>query len=297
MYEESFSKLPSVDTNHQLHLDRYIKFISSRPERNLKREKGFNIHHIIPRSMGGVDTKDNKIKLTYKEHFIAHMILYYCGYPEMISAFFLMAHNGKCRIVNKLTSKQYQNLMSIFREEQSKQFSGSNNPNYGEPRSENIRIKVSKGLKKYFETHDNPRKGVTTSEESKKILSIKAKERYSDPKNNPMYGKKQSEEAKIKNSETHKKMYSKEGYINPNLGSKRSEETKQKMRKKKKYTIKNRGSNHHSSLKVKCIELDKIFSCINDGAEEVYGDKKYKSRIQYSLKHNTTSFGFTWKLV
>lgn len=34
------------------------------------------IHHIVPRSMGGQDTKDNLVKLTYREHFIAHLLLY-----------------------------------------------------------------------------------------------------------------------------------------------------------------------------------------------------------------------------
>jgi len=33
------------------------------------------IHHIIPRSMGGSDDADNLIKLTYREHFICHLLL------------------------------------------------------------------------------------------------------------------------------------------------------------------------------------------------------------------------------
>jgi 5-methylcytosine-specific restriction endonuclease McrA len=32
-------------------------------------------HHIIPRCMGGKDVKDNLTTLTYREHFIAHLLL------------------------------------------------------------------------------------------------------------------------------------------------------------------------------------------------------------------------------
>lgn len=35
----------------------------------------FTIHHILPRSMGGLDTNENKVSLTPKEHYIAHRIL------------------------------------------------------------------------------------------------------------------------------------------------------------------------------------------------------------------------------
>ena len=32
-------------------------------------------HHIIPKSLGGKDNKENIVKLTYREHFIAHALL------------------------------------------------------------------------------------------------------------------------------------------------------------------------------------------------------------------------------
>lgn len=35
----------------------------------------FTDHHILPRSMGGLDTADNKVPLTPKEHYIAHRLL------------------------------------------------------------------------------------------------------------------------------------------------------------------------------------------------------------------------------
>jgi hypothetical protein len=35
----------------------------------------FEKHHIIPRSLGGSNFKENIVKLTAKEHFVAHMLL------------------------------------------------------------------------------------------------------------------------------------------------------------------------------------------------------------------------------
>ena len=56
----------------------YQQFISSRPKRNYswrKKPKGLERHHILPLSLGGLNTQDNRILLTAREHFIAHRIL------------------------------------------------------------------------------------------------------------------------------------------------------------------------------------------------------------------------------
>lgn len=36
----------------------------------------FQKHHIVPKCLGGGDTEDNIVKLTYREHYIAHLLLY-----------------------------------------------------------------------------------------------------------------------------------------------------------------------------------------------------------------------------
>jgi len=47
---------------------------------NLNRTKrigdGYEIHHIIPKSLGGSDNKENLVLLTAREHYIAHWLLY-----------------------------------------------------------------------------------------------------------------------------------------------------------------------------------------------------------------------------
>lgn len=64
------------------------------------------IHHIIPKSFGGGNSDDNLVKLTGREHFIAHRLLAKI-YPNsgMAHAVFRMAcaNNGKYGVINSRT--------------------------------------------------------------------------------------------------------------------------------------------------------------------------------------------------
>ena len=51
----------------------YYNLINRASNRSLDGYK--EIHHIIPRSIGGKNTKDNLVALTAKEHFICHLLL------------------------------------------------------------------------------------------------------------------------------------------------------------------------------------------------------------------------------
>ncbi len=47
-------------------------------------------HHIIPRCLGGTDSKDNLVRLTYREHFVCHKLL--CKiYPGNIKLMYAMS--------------------------------------------------------------------------------------------------------------------------------------------------------------------------------------------------------------
>ena len=54
--------------NYKKHYDLLILKALNRP--SLK--KGYEVHHIKPKSMGGTDEKENLVKLTLREHYIAH---------------------------------------------------------------------------------------------------------------------------------------------------------------------------------------------------------------------------------
>jgi hypothetical protein len=77
-------------------------------------------HHIIPRSLGGSDDKENLVDLTAREHFICHWLLTKLHTGEsrakMIYALNGMKRNGQHteRYETKITSRVYENLKKEF---------------------------------------------------------------------------------------------------------------------------------------------------------------------------------------
>ena len=101
------SKMPN-----QHHLVRYNNFISA-----LKGQvvEGYSEkHHIVPRSHGGSNKKDNLVALTPRQHFIAHRMLWKAYGGSMARAFFLMNQATK---YGKVGSKTY----AMAREDYAKQ--------------------------------------------------------------------------------------------------------------------------------------------------------------------------------
>jgi hypothetical protein len=54
----------------------YYKHIENCKNQIIEEGKIYHKHHILPKSSGGDDSKDNLITLTYKQHVFAHFILY-----------------------------------------------------------------------------------------------------------------------------------------------------------------------------------------------------------------------------
>ena len=55
--------------------DHYNRLIETRKSRSIVENTCYERHHIIMRSMGGTDDSENIVKLTPREHFIAHWLL------------------------------------------------------------------------------------------------------------------------------------------------------------------------------------------------------------------------------
>ena len=53
----------------------YYSIINRAKSRTLDPEVYAEKHHIIPKSLGGPNNKDNLVKLTAKEHRLAHILL------------------------------------------------------------------------------------------------------------------------------------------------------------------------------------------------------------------------------
>lgn len=97
------------------YFNRYIKFIFLLKDQNID---GYcEEHHIIPKAFGGSDKKENLIKLTARQHFVAHWILAKALGGSASRAFFMMSNLGKYGKVNSISyenaRKEYAKLVSL----------------------------------------------------------------------------------------------------------------------------------------------------------------------------------------
>jgi len=68
------------------------------------------VHHIVPKSMGGTNSDDNLVSLTAREHFLVHWLLFKIyNSPAMARAFRLMADTN-----GKLHGRTYQGAKEIY---------------------------------------------------------------------------------------------------------------------------------------------------------------------------------------
>ena len=141
----------------QVYLSRYLKIIDH--AKNNQQNTGYSeVHHILPKSMGGNNTKQNLIKLTARQHFICHWMLWKAyRNKQMAHAFWLMQNRTQ---YSKCNSKIYAELKE-FQSLKMKE----NNPQL----REDVRKKNSEARKK-----NNPMK----SGDSRKALSKSLKHRY-----------------------------------------------------------------------------------------------------------------------
>lgn len=108
----------------------YYSIITRAQSRALSTDTYTESHHIIPKSLGGTNYKDNLVHLTPKEHRLCHLLL-----VKMTSGNAKRSMVWAANIMLK-ASNQYQHrvtnkLYTRLREELSISMRGANNPNYG----------------------------------------------------------------------------------------------------------------------------------------------------------------------
>jgi hypothetical protein len=175
----------------------------------------FEVHHILPKSLGGDNSSKNKTTLTNREHFICHWLLtkiYPTGdeHWKMLNALRIMrAENAnQTRYSTRITSRVYDKLKTEYSILQSERVRGKNNPMYGKARTAEMNEAVSKsniGDKNASKRPDvaykisKSKTGVSRdpfSDEWKQKMSL-AKQ----GENNNMFGKTHSDETKQKQRE------------------------------------------------------------------------------------------------
>ena len=183
MFEE---KLLLLNPKSKISIKRYCTLI--RYFRTITFDGYSENHHIIPKSMGGDDSKENLIRVSARVHFILHWLLWKSfKNREMSFAFHVMLFGDPNNTrYSRLNSKTYSALMQDCR----KLNTGENHPLYGKPKSpeaiEKQRVKMlgrkwsderklqtSLKMKKDYE--ENPRPCVNLTEEIRKLISDRTK--------------------------------------------------------------------------------------------------------------------------
>ena len=119
-----------------------------------ERSPGHERHHIVPRSLGGTDDKENITFITAREHFVCHWLLIKI-YPvgeahwKMLNALRMMrAENPNQKRYNtKITSRVYAKLKEEYSLIQSERVTGENNPMYGKKWTDEQKESHSKKIK------------------------------------------------------------------------------------------------------------------------------------------------------
>ena len=199
------------------------------------------VHHIVPKSEGGSDEPDNLVKLTAREHYVAHLLLarIYNDF-KMWSAVWRMSNVGGV----KITSRIYEIVRMNFRLAHSKRMAGHKSFNKGmkwwnngveegwvRGRCLKITDETRSKMRKSHIGHSPANKGKPCSEEQKEKLrranlGKKQSEETIQKRVQKLRGQKRSEETRRKIKERLK------GRPNPNKGKKGkpcSEETKMKL--------------------------------------------------------------------
>lgn len=189
--------------------------------RQIRQGIHYEVHHILPTCLGGKGKKSewrthpNLVPLTPKEHILIHLLLWrlnpnikslFWAYHSMI--YMKAKTNGRPNV--RLTHRQFHEI----RTHQALLVSGENAPSKrpevakkisesqkGKIVSEQTKLKVTEGLKKYHSENPGVQKGRKASEESKRKLRESLKGRIITPQQiektrKKLLGQKRSEETK-----------------------------------------------------------------------------------------------------
>jgi hypothetical protein len=151
-------------------------------------------HHIIPKSLGGNNKKENIVKLTAKEHFICHLLLVKMTENKEKAK---MSYALRC-LVNqqnhlqqryKITSRMYIVIKSLTREAIGNIMKGKDNPFYGKSHS----VETKQRMKEKRALQDAPMLGKNHSTETKQKLKDANFKQFQDPEQRALRSKKSKE--------------------------------------------------------------------------------------------------------
>lgn len=206
----------------------YNRIIESAKSRVPIESEYYEVHHIIPKCMGGSNTSQNLVRLTAREHYVCHILLI-----KMVDdKNFNIRLKYALSLMSAISGKQYSYIRRLIKD----RMCGENNPRYGKIQSVETREKISTNAKVRYANGQVPSfKGCKHKPETIDAMKIKLSEMMSG-KNNPFYGKKHSEKTRQRISQilTGKMV----GEANPFYGKKHSEETRRHISEMRSMPIK-----------------------------------------------------------
>ena len=220
----------------------YQKIYNNIIHRNIIRTGYVEKHHILPRCIGGLNSKENIISLYPEEHYLAHLLLckIYPGNQKLLYAAMNMTSGA---MINN--GKRNNKVYGWLRRQYSESMSGDNTPNRRNPNLQKEAAKKRVGQKRTEETKARmsaAQKGRTFTEETKRKMAEAAKNRppiseetrtkLKQRQPNPYWTDKQmSDETKAKMSESRRgKTMSEETKAKMRIAAKIREENKRKQR-------------------------------------------------------------------
>lgn len=181
--------------NQEWYKNTYNALIEKARLRNLKKNNSdgiyLEIHHIIPKSIGGTNDEDNLVTLTFREHLVAHKLLVKI-YPNQsglrLAVYFMISvlkggkreklsyinSNGKLRY---FTSRELEEYRKGIIQKNKETKTGTK----ASKETRELLSKIRKGKKRKDSTKEaisKGRVGIKFSEEHKKKLSEKAKRKH-----------------------------------------------------------------------------------------------------------------------
>lgn len=173
-----------------IYSSRYEKLILFAKNRIFPENSYGEVHHILPISLGGEDTTDNKVKLYPREHYLAHLLLWKMDMlPKMHNKMSMALHvmiNGSGNKKQKrnyiVSSKIYEKVRESYIIAMKKHFAEHGGTFKGKKHTPESIKKIKEAnhrTKEYRQAYmlgeKNPWRGKHHSEETKKIMSEKNK--------------------------------------------------------------------------------------------------------------------------
>lgn len=169
----------------------YYSIIKNRTLNPLSKTDYGEKHHIIPKSLGGDNSKTNIVRLTAKEHFICHLLLVKMTEGKNKAK---MAYAIRClsKAINnqqqrhKISSRSYNLVIILTREILSEKSKGKNNKFYGKKHTIETRKKMSILRKERIKAGTKEGHRTLHNNETKNRIREKNRLQFLDPKQREM---------------------------------------------------------------------------------------------------------------